>query len=38
LTDSEIVDRLTRAGFQAIRKRYFPTQWGLNHLFCATKE
>jgi len=31
--DAEIVERLAAAGFRDIRKRYFTTQWGLNHLF-----
>ena len=38
LTDAEIVDRLTRACFKRIDKKYFPTQWGLNHLFVGWKE
>jgi SAM-dependent methyltransferase len=38
LTDTEIRERLTRAGFVNIRKRYFGTQWGLNHLFVGLKE
>jgi hypothetical protein len=38
LTDSEIDERLTRAGFKRIRKKYFMTQWGLNHLFVGWKE
>ena len=37
LTDAEIVDRLTRSGFKRIAKKYFVTQWGLNHLFVAWK-
>jgi SAM-dependent methyltransferase len=37
LLDSEIVDRLTRAGFGHLRKRYFLTQWGLNHLWIGVK-
>jgi SAM-dependent methyltransferase len=37
LTSSEIRTRLDRAGFREIRKRYFWTQWGLNHLFVARK-
>jgi SAM-dependent methyltransferase len=37
LTDGEIVSRLTSAGFAVIRKRYFVTQWCLNHLFIAGK-
>lgn len=38
LPDTEIVERLTRAGFQRISKRHFWTQWGLNHLFVGWKE
>ncbi len=37
LRDSEIVARLTRAGFQGLRKKRFATQWGLNHLFVGWK-
>ncbi|HZR31873.1 MAG TPA: class I SAM-dependent methyltransferase [Terriglobales bacterium] len=37
LLDSEIVDRLRRAGFSHLRKRYFLTQWGLNHLWVGLK-
>lgn len=37
LVDSEIVERLSRVGFKRIVKRYFFTQWGLNHLFSAWK-
>jgi ubiquinone/menaquinone biosynthesis C-methylase UbiE len=37
LTDSEIVERLARAGFAEISKKYFWTQWGLNHLFIGWK-
>ena len=35
IRDSEIINRLARAGFEDIRKKYFVTQWGLNHLFAA---
>jgi ubiquinone/menaquinone biosynthesis C-methylase UbiE len=35
--DSEIKDRLTRAGFVNIKKKHFVTQWFLNHLFVAWK-
>jgi len=35
--DSEIIYRLLRAGFMDVRKKYFLTQWGLNHLFVAWK-
>ncbi len=38
LKDPEIIERLTRAGFRRIAKKYFLTQWGLNHLFVAWKE
>ncbi len=37
LTDAEIIERLTRAGFQDISKSHFLTQWGLNHLFVGWK-
>ncbi len=37
LLDTEIVDRLTRAGFVDIRKKRFWTQWGLNHLLVAVR-
>jgi ubiquinone/menaquinone biosynthesis C-methylase UbiE len=37
LIDREIVERLSRAGFQRIEKKYFFTQWGLNHLFSGCK-
>jgi hypothetical protein len=38
LMDSEIIDRLNRASFTKIRKKFFVTQWALNHLFIAWKE
>ncbi|MBI9051009.1 MAG: class I SAM-dependent methyltransferase [Anaerolineaceae bacterium] len=38
LTDSEITKRVLKAGFTGIEKKYFATQWGLNHLFVAFKE
>jgi SAM-dependent methyltransferase len=38
LTNSEIRGRLTKAGFTGLRTRYFPTQWGLNHLFVGEKK
>lgn len=38
LTDSEIVERLEKAGFVDIKKKYFWTQWMLNHLFVARKK
>lgn len=37
LDDREIIARLTRAGFCDIRKKYFWTQWGLNHMFIGWK-
>lgn len=37
LRNREILDRLERAGFGEIRKHYFGSQWGFNHLFVATK-
>ena len=37
LPDQEIIERLTRAGFGGIAKKYFWTQWGLNHLFVGVK-
>jgi SAM-dependent methyltransferase len=37
LTDKEIRDRLLRAGFTNIQKKYFVTQWFLNHLFVGRK-
>jgi len=38
LTDKEIRERLLRAGFKDVRKKYFLTQWCLNHLFVAWKK
>ncbi len=38
LTDSEITERLDRAGFENLKKRYFLTQWGLNHLWVGWKK
>lgn len=38
LKDSEIIERLTRAGFKDISKKRFYTQWGFNHLFVGWKE
>jgi len=38
LLDSEIRQRLARAGFSRIRKIRFWTQWGLNQLFAGEKE
>lgn len=37
LLDSEIIERLSLAGFRNITKKYFFTQWGLNHLLIAWK-
>ncbi len=37
LTDGEIKMRLRRAGFSGIIKKYFVTQWFLNHLFVGWK-
>lgn len=37
LKDTEIIERLARAGFSDITKRYMLTQWGLNHLLEAWK-
>lgn len=36
--DVEIVERLSRTGFKNITKKYFWTQWGMNHLFLGWKE
>lgn len=37
LTDSEILSLLKKAGFTNIKKKFFVTQWGLNHMFVADK-
>lgn len=37
LTDEGIKSLLKKVGFKKIRKKYFITQWGLNHLFVAKK-
>ena len=37
LTDYEIVSRMKKARFDRIKKKYFFTQWGLNHLFVGWK-
>ena len=37
LSDTEIRTRLARAGFREIRKKWFWTQWGLNHLLVGWK-
>ena len=38
LTDREITERLLKAGFKETKKKYFITQWCLNHLFVAWKK
>lgn len=38
LTDIEIVERLARAGFSAINKKSFVSQWNLNHLLVGWKK
>jgi SAM-dependent methyltransferase len=35
--DRVIVEHLAAAGFRGVEKRYFVTQWGLNHLLTASK-
>jgi len=35
--NSEVVERLTRAGFKLAENKYFLTQWGLNHLMVGKK-
>jgi SAM-dependent methyltransferase len=37
IRDPEIIARLNRAGFGNIKKKFFGTQWFLNHLFVAWK-
>jgi len=37
VTDREIHERLARAGFMRITKKYFRTQWCFNHLFIGWK-
>jgi SAM-dependent methyltransferase len=37
LLDSEIIECLQKAGFDNIKKKYFFTQWCLNHMFIAEK-
>lgn len=37
LRDPDIINYLTSAGFTNIRKKYFWTQWGMNHLFVGWK-
>ncbi|MBI5527416.1 MAG: class I SAM-dependent methyltransferase [Deltaproteobacteria bacterium] len=36
-TDAEIRERLTRAGFRDLKKKFFATQWCLNHLISGRK-
>ena len=38
LPDAEIIERLKRAGFRDITKKYFWTQWGMNHAFIGWKK
>ncbi|KKS25001.1 hypothetical protein A3H05_01250 [Candidatus Giovannonibacteria bacterium RIFCSPLOWO2_12_FULL_43_26] len=38
LPDKEIIERLQRAGFKNISKKYFWTQWGMNHAFIGWKK
>lgn len=38
VTDSEIINSLRQIGFVEIKKKYFFTQWGLNHLFVGWKK
>ncbi len=38
ILDFEIIKRLTKAGYKNIKKKYFITQWGLNHLFIGWKK
>lgn len=37
LSDKEIRQRLEKAGFSDITKKYFFTQWGMDHLLMGTK-
>ena len=37
LTDAEITGRMKKAGLKDIKKKYFYTQWFLNHLFVGWK-
>lgn len=37
VTHSEVVQRLQKAKFQNLTKKYFMTQWGLNHLVVGWK-
>jgi SAM-dependent methyltransferase len=37
ISDTEIVERVARAGFRDLQKKHFLTQWGLNHLFVGWK-
>jgi len=38
LSDSEIHERLVRAGFRNITRKSFLTQWGLNRLYVGWKD
>lgn len=38
LADTEIIERLKAAGFSNITKKYFWTQWGMNHAFIGWKK
>ncbi len=38
LPDREIINLLKQAGFADIKKKYFWTQWGLNHMFSGAKK
>lgn len=37
IKDTEIVERMAHAGLRDIEKKYFLTQWGLNHLLVGWK-
>jgi len=37
LRDSDVVALLKEAGFKEIRKKYFGSQWGMNHMFIGIK-
>jgi SAM-dependent methyltransferase len=38
VTTSEVTKLLLKAGFKRLSRKYFLTQWGLNHLFVGWKE
>lgn len=38
LRDNQIIKLLLKSKFKNIRKKYFTTQWGLNHLFIGYKK